>query len=684
MLKELQHNLYKNIIKFLFLCAVITCNPFLHSGEQYYDSNSNITLISNTQSIQPNGKLIVGIKFELEEGWHTYWKNPGDAGEGASIEWDLSKGLTASKVLWPGPERIPVEPLMTFGYNDEVILLTEISSDENVQFPLNIQAQVGWFTCKEICIPQEGIVELKITSGNFIPSKNNEEINNYLESVPTRFNQEYRVEKLDDKYFLLTDIDNGKHFEDIYFFPNEYGLTSYNEDQIYEKNLNSFTLEIKASKAKLNLDRFEGVIETLNSDEKNYYEISFPLQNKVKDDSQNVVLLILFAFIGGLILNIMPCVFPILSIKILRFVEYGENSSSQTYKFGLFYSLGVILSFLLIAFTLLAFKSSGEVIGWGFQLQYPLVIAILFYLFVALGFMFMSNLVFGSQLGQLSVAAQVKNESLESFLTGILAVVVASPCTAPFMGSAIGFALLQPSLNSIFIFLSLGIGFALPYLILSIKPALLSFLPKPGAWMETFKQFMAFPMWASALWLLWVLSGQVDPDTVILVLIGGLSISLALWLLERNTSEIMLLKWLVRLAVLAIFALSILILPTSYSTQTSQNQQDITYSEELLTEYRDDNELIFLNFTADWCITCKVNESVALNSEEVKALINQKNIRYLEADWTRKNEAIAKKLEEFGRSGVPLYLLYPSTGKPIILPEILTEDILLNYLNELG
>ena len=573
---------------------------------------------------------------------------------------------------------------MTFGYNDEVILLTEISSDENVQFPLNIQAQVGWFTCKEICIPQEGIVELKIANGNFIPSKNNEEINNYLESVPTSFNQEYRVEKLDDKYFLLTDIDNGKHFEDIYFFPNEYGLTSYTEDQIYEKNLNSFTLEIKASKAKLNLDRFEGVIETLNSDGKNYYEISFPLQNKVKDDSQNVVLLILFAFIGGLILNIMPCVFPILSIKILRFVEYSENSSSQTYKFGLFYSLGVILSFLLIAFTLLALKSSGEVIGWGFQLQYPLVIAILFYLFVALGFMFMSNLVFGSKLGQLSLAAQVKNESFESFLTGILAVVVASPCTAPFMGSAIGFALLQPSLNSIFIFLSLGIGFALPYLILSIKPALLSFLPKPGAWMETFKQFMAFPMWASALWLLWVLSGQVDPDTVILVLIGGLSISLALWLLERNTSEILFFKWLVRLAVLVIFAVSIWILPTSYSTQTSQNQQDITYSEELLTEYRDDNELIFLNFTADWCITCKVNESVALNSEEVKALIKQKNIKYLEADWTRKNEAIAKKLEEFGRSGVPLYLLYPSTGKPIILPEILTEDILLNYLNELG
>ena len=251
------------------------------------------------------------------------------------------------------------------------------------------------------------------------------------------------------------------------------------------------------------------------------------------------------------------------------------------------------------------------------------------------------------------------------------------------MGSAIGFALLQPSVNSIFIFLSLGIGFALPYLILSIKPSLLSFLPKPGAWMETFKQFMAFPMWASALWLLWVLSGQVDQDTVILVLIGGLLISLALWLLEKNDTEIQFIKWLVRLVVLLILSISIWILPTSYSEVNQQNQKDISYSEELLSEYRKNNEIIFLNFTADWCITCKVNERVALNSEKVEALITQKNIKYMEADWTRKNEAIAQKLEEFGRSGVPLYLLYPPKGEPIILPEILTEDILLDYLNEI-
>ncbi len=669
----------------LFLCGVISYNPVLPAAQEYYASNSNITLLSDSYVAQPGDTLMLGIKFKLEKDWHTYWKNPGDAGEGASIEWDLPQGLSASEILWPGPERIPVDPLMTFGYNDEVILLTKISSTEIVKFPLEIEATVGWFTCKDICIPQEGKVDITIKKGDFEPSKDSEEIEKYLNTVPNEFPQNYRIQRLDDKYFIQGEIGNGQNFDNVYFFPSEYGLTDYTEAQIYEQNMNSFILEIEASKAKLDINKFEGVIETTTLLGKDYYEISYPLGNtKAKDIDQSMVLLVIFAFMGGLILNIMPCVFPILSIKILRFVEYSENSSNQTYKFGLFYTLGVILSFLVIALTLVALKSTGEVIGWGFQLQYPLIIAILFYLFIGLGFLFMSNLVLGSQLGQLSVAAQVKNESLESFLTGILAVIVASPCTAPFMGSAIGFALLQPSVNSIFIFLSLGLGFALPYLILSIKPSLLSFLPKPGAWMETFKQFMAFPMWASALWLLWVLSGQVDSDTVILVLIGGLLVSLALWLIEKNNSEIKFIKWFVRATALLILLIAIWILPTSYSELNQEKQLEISYSEELLKKYREDNQIIFLNFTADWCITCKVNERVALNSEKVKSLIKQKNIKYMEADWTRKNESIAKKLEEFGRSGVPLYLLYPPKGEPSILPEILTEDILLEYLNEIG
>ena len=629
-------------------------------------------------------EIVVGIRFRLEKDWHTYWENPGDAGEGASIKWMLPDGLSASDVLWPGPERIPVEPLMTFGYNDEVVLLTKLIADEDLQFPAKIEAKVDWFTCKDICIPQEGSVDIEIKEGQSLPSIHSDEIRFYLDKVPTEFSHNYVVQRLDDKFFIQTDIKEGLNFQNVYFYPKEYGLTNYVEDQVYEKNQNSFVLEIEASKADLQKDNFEGVIETFNGKEKSYFEISYPLKNNIADKSQGLFLLITFAFIGGLILNIMPCVFPILSIKILRFVEHSENSSNQTYKFGVYYALGAILSFLLIAALLIGLKSTGENIGWGFQLQYPLVISILFYLFIALGYMFMSDLVFGSKLGQLGSFAQVKNESLESFLTGVLAVVVASPCTAPFMGSAIGFALLQPSANSFLIFFSLGTGFALPYLILSFRPSLLSFLPKPGAWMETFKQFMAFPMWASALWLIWVLSGQVDSDTVLLVLIGGLIISLSLWLLDKNTSSKEWIKLTVRASAALLFLVSLWILPTEYSVSEKSTQDNLIYSEEALQKYVKEKQPVFLNFTADWCITCKVNERVALKSDRVKSIMKAKNIIYMEADWTRKDANIANKLEEYGRTGVPLYLLYNSDGVPIILPEILTEDILVNYLEDLS
>ena len=660
---------------YFFLCY----GSFLAAETEFTASNSKIILVSESTTLQPKDSLYLGIKFELEKDWHTYWENPGDAGEGAVIKWSLPDGVSTSEILWPGPERIPVDPLMTFGYNNEVILLTKISTSDKIDFPIELNAQVSWFTCKDICIPQDGNVSIVINEGELTKSNDYAEIKQYVDKLPKEFLENYKVEKLDEKYFLQSTLEKN-NFDSIYFFPREYGLTDYVENQIYEKNENSFSLEVKASKTGMKLPNFDGVIQAINSEGTFFFDVNFPLN--IQNEDKNLFLLLVFAFLGGLILNIMPCVFPILSIKVLRFVQYSEDSSVETYKFGLSYSLGVILSFLLIALILIGLKSSGEVIGWGFQLQYPLVISILFYLFIALGFLFMSNLVIGSQLGNLNSLVKVNNESFESFLTGILAVVVASPCTAPFMGSAIGFALLQPSFNSILIFLSLGIGFALPYFILSIKPTLLSFLPRPGPWMETFKQFMAFPMWASALWLLWVLSGQVDSDTVILVLIGGLALSLSLWLLEKNTTEIKLVKWILRGTAIVLIGFSIYIIPTSYSTKEEIFNKDEIYSEQRLRELRNSNQIVFLNFTADWCITCKVNERVALKTQKVQKILKSESINYLEADWTRKDEMIASKLEEFGRSGVPLYLLYPSKGKPIILPEILTEDILIKYLLE--
>ena len=639
-------------------------------------------MLAESYSMNPGDELLVGFKFTLNPGWHTYWENPGDAGEGASIKWNLPNDIVASKILWPGPERIPVEPLMTFGYEDEVVLLTKISTSAASAIPLNLNAQVSWYTCKEICIPQEAEVSIPIKLGSKTPSVSKGLLEHTLGKVPVEFNGTYRVNKLNDSYVLQGEFEKMDQYDSMYFFPKEYGLTNYTENQQYEKNIETFSLQIMASEVTIEKESFKGVIAVNKNENVNFIEIDYPLATKEASQEFNILTLIVIAFLGGLILNVMLCVFPILTIKILRFVEQSRDSTYKTLQQGLLFSLGVVISFLTIAALLIALKSGGESIGWGYQLQSPVVVSLLFYLFVILGFIFMSNVVLGSSLARLSSVSLNKSDSVESFLTGVLAVIVASPCTAPFMGSAIGFALLQPSFYSILIFLGLGIGFSLPYLILSAKPSLLSFLPKPGQWMETFKQFMAFPMWASALWLLWVLSSQVGDQEVIQVLLGALLITTGLWLIEKNNSEKNWVKWLMRLPFLLLFIFSLWLIPTSYSDLDESKQDQLTYTPQLLDDLREENSLVFLNFTADWCITCKVNEAVALKTTKVSKLLADKNITYMEADWTRKDPIISSTLEQYGRTGLPLYLLFPSKGDPLILPEILTEDILLSYLNE--
>ena len=673
--------IYKNSIK-LFLIFCVSLIPTISLADNIVEvSDSTIELLTESNLIEPGDELLVGFKFSLSPGWHTYWVNPGDAGEGASIKWNLPRDVKASKILWPGPERIPVEPLMTFGYENEVVLLTKIYTSKNTDIPLTLNALVSWYTCKEICIPQEAEVSIPIKLGFKSPSSSNKLLKQTLENVPTPFKGTYRVQSLDDSYIIQGQFEDNKQYDSIYFFPRFYGLTDYVESQLYEKNKDSFSLQVQPSGLKIEHESFEGVLATEKDGRLSYFEINHSLSSDNSSQEFSVLTLIIFAFFGGLILNVMPCVFPILSIKILRFVEQSENSSYKTFKQGCLFSVGVIVSFLLIAALLISLKSGGESIGWGYQLQSPIVVSLLFYLFIVMGYIFMSNIIIGSSLARLSLISSSKGDSLESFLTGVLAVIVASPCTAPFMGSAIGFALLQPSFYSILIFLGLGIGFSLPYLILSAKPSLLSFLPKPGQWMETFKQFMAFPMWASALWLLWVLSGQVDSQEIIQVLLGALIITIGLWLLEKNKSESNWVKWMIRLPFVLLLIFALWLVPTTYS-DSDETQDQLAYTPQLLEDLREENNLVFLNFTADWCITCKVNEAVALKTSEVSKVLAEKNITYLEADWTRKDPIISETLEQYGRTGLPLYLLFPSEGDPLILPEILTEDILLSYLNE--
>lgn len=670
-----------------FLILLSTASFSLWSDSFFKASDSTIEIISESKTMNAGDELLLGLQFKLSPGWHTYWKNPGDAGEGASVTWSLPEGIKASEILWPGPETIPVEPLMTFGYEDEITLLTNISASEAAVFPAILKAKISWYTCKDICVPQEANLELTIKGGDKRDTSFTNQLSTILLDLPINLPSQHRVEALDDSYFLQMELKDDASINSAYFFPEEYGLISYSKKQITEINNNSLSLQVPGSEVDLKLQKFAGVLLLNSQNSSQFFNVSLDLGNEQKAEAfslMDLVVTIVFAFIGGLILNVMPCVFPILSIKILSFVEQSEGSRKKMIQHGLSFSAGVLITFLSIAGLLLVLKSGGESIGWGYQLQSPLMVTLLIYLFVAIGITFMSNLVLGGQLAQLGNFTQGYSDITGSFLTGVLAVIVASPCTAPFMGSAVGIALLQPGFSTVAIFISLGMGFAAPYLLLSFYPSLLRVLPKPGAWMETMKQFMAFPMWASALWLTWVLSGQVETDTVLMVLLGALLIALSLWLLEKNQSSEGFIKWVAVSVATLLLGSALWLAPTDYeNTQDKSSSNGDSYTPELLEELLANDQPVFLNFTADWCITCKVNEAIVLNQTSIKSALKSKNIVYLKADWTRKDAAIADKLAEYGRTGVPLYLLFSPGGVPTILPELLTEDILLSYINEI-
>jgi len=669
----------------LFLICFFPHSTF---GNSYFNTGqSSVTLLTESNQVGGEETLLVGLEFNLSPGWHTYWENPGDSGEGASIKWNLPSGFKASTILWPGPKRIPVEPLMTYGYEDKALLLTEIKSPKEFSNPVKISAKINWLTCKDICIPQEGQVDMTLIKGPKVANQFTSKLKEVALTVPKNFPSPYRVSVINEKIFLQFEKEGSRSISEAYFFPKEYGLVNYTADQKLERNDNSFSLELSSAEVQLKTNTLKGVLKLKVDGIKEFYTLDLPLEKNTNNPLVTISLLtaIIFAFLGGIILNAMPCVFPILSIKILSFIEQSQGSKEKLFHHGLVFSAGVLTTFLAVSALLIFLRASGEAIGWGYQLQSPWVVSLLIYLFVVIGIVFMGNIVLGSSFGNLGTLVQNQKDLTSSFFTGVLAVVVASPCTAPFMGPALGLALLQPGLKSILIFLALGIGFSLPYLILSIYPQLLSKLPKPGEWMQTLKQIMAFPMWASALWLAWVLSSQVDMQSVFAVLLGALLIALGLWLLEKTQNSASILRRLTLIFSLGLMIFSIWLLPiASDNNSPSLKNEENAFSVQKLNSLRSEQKMVFLNFTADWCITCKVNEAIALNQEKVKKILDEKNIIYLKADWTRKDPEIASMLASYGRTGVPLYLLFPSQGDPIILPELLTEDLLLDFLKEIN
>ena len=657
------------------MLLLASCNVL--ADEKAIASNSSLELFTQNKTISDEKEIYLLAKFSLQKDWHTYWINPGDSGEAATFEWDLPDGFQVTGPFWPEPEVIPYPPLTTYGYTDNLNLLFKISIPNDAREINTITVNSKWLVCADVCIPQEGKAKVSIQKSISSEFSNesgliNKAILNLPEKIETPILAIVENNNLVLKSNLIKSVNSN-----IYFFPFREGVIDYSKKQkILEKD-NSYSLRIPLMANKTNISLLKGGILKTNS---KAYEIkvsSAGQYSSISGEPQfiSIGLAIVFSLIGGLLLNLMPCVFPVISLKILNFVEHSENKTQVTFH-GLSFSFGAILMFVLIGLSVVALKMSGIDVGWGYQLQSPLIVSLLIFLFIFLSGFFLLNVNFLNSLSNVGNFGLQNSSYLNSLGTGFLAVIVATPCTAPFMGSALGFAILQPGIYSFLIFLFLGIGFTLPYLLLSAFPKMLSALPKPGLWMETFKQFMAFPMILTALWLIWVLSSQISSFQLVLVLGGVVLIIFFYWInqLDIKTLSVKRFRYFfyVLIAGLIFFTLPL----EDYSKKNIIGN----FSEEIISEKLSQGP-VFLNFTADWCITCKVNERIALKRESISALFDEKNISYIEIDWTNKNDEIAKKLASFGRSSIPLYVYYSSeNAEPIILPEILTENIIKDYL----
>ena len=625
--------------------------------------HAEITIVGNTNIISEPGVIQLGYKFVFTPGWHTYWINPGDSGGPPIFEFNSPSGWDINENVWPGPQKIIYPPLMTFGYVDEVIFPFKLNLKN-----LNDQATeitTKFLVCDDICVPEEATLLLSLKNGILNVDEKPEELKKWLNRVPIRAPPEMVLSSNENNFTLeYASIDSNS-----YFFPFDDSVMDYSDEQNFSNN--KLTFEV--------LDDFNKSLKGVINIGQNYYEVEQISEPVVADTVSGISLLtaIIFAFLGGLILNLMPCVLPVIALKGLSLVKSSAESNSSVTLNASAYVVGVIATFMTIAAILVSLKNAGEMIGWGYQLQSPFIVTILSILIFGIGIYLITDLSVGGSLGKLEKHTDGTGP-FNSFLTGTLAVIVASPCTAPFMGAALGFALIQPDIFSYLVFLFLALGFALPYFLIALFPSLIDFLPKPGKWMKSLKQFFGFMMFAAAIWLLWVLANQVDANSVLFVLIGWFSLAFASWLVVSKIKFAVFIS-----AVIGLIWGSQLNEWDFKDVKLMNDSESISWSIQKENELRLNEQAYFINFTAAWCITCKVNEAVAF-SDEVFNKFEEKNITYLKADWTNRNSEIAGQIEKYNRSGIPLYIYWNKTlDEPMVLNEILTENYLMEVVDEI-
>jgi thiol:disulfide interchange protein DsbD len=696
-----------------------------------------VKLIADQQALTPGSSFRLGVHFKPEPGWHIYWKNPGDSGLAPRFAWESSGGVAVDAPLWPYPKKIAVGPLVNYGYDEVLIPFpATFSAPPPRATDTTVMLSLQYLVCKDECLPGEAQLQLSlpISKRASAPSEHERLFALAESNIPTALARvSIAVEEQQDQIIIaLIPLEPRFFPAAITFFPEDPRVISNSAPQ--EVSLDSGALRIALKRDPNRRDsirRLRGVLYSpqgwSESGEPKAITIDTNPEGGDVGDTQrssrnatsiptypggeNVGFLaaILFALLGGLILNVMPCVFPVLSIKIMSFIEQAGHEPKKIKAHGIAFAAGVVISFWIFAGILLALRAGGEQLGWGFQLQSPVFVAAMIFILFGLGFLFLSDIALGSSIQRVAGKARISTTYAGSFFNGALATAVATPCTGPFMGSALAATLTLSAFENLSIFTALGVGMSLPYLAIAFKPALLQRLPRPGAWMESFKQLMAFPLFASVVWLSRVFARQLGLETPGLDLLtdllwGLLAVGIAFWLIlrarEASSSGT---QRALRALALALFVIGFMKgLPSSKEVEGTRSRACLAneattaepdafgliwepYSEARLAALLAQGRSVYLDFTAEWCITCQVNEKIVFSSSEVRSLIVQKNVALMKGDWTTKSPSITAALRRYGRNGVPLNVIINKGRQEsaVILPNILTPGAVIAELERL-
>ena len=670
-------------------------------------------LISQVTSVPATGGTIsLALHQTMQPEWHTYWRNPGESGEPTNLVWTLPSGFSASDIKWPQPERIPYGELANYGYSHQVLLRVEIVVPQGLTpgSTVTFKTDASWLVCKDICVPEQATLDLTLP----VSQGPAEEATQWKEAFANAraaepspngpFDGRFGIHENTVTLFFVPNGTSKERGAGAQFFPYTKGLIKASTVQVAEQRDDGFAIDVAAGWRLRDASRqsetkmIDGVLvlPAQNGQASRSFEVSLAKgtvpQATVSHAAASIPLVqaILFAVLGGLILNLMPCVFPILSMKALSLVQ--SSHAERPWVDGLVYLLGVTTTFAALAGALLWLRAMGEDVGWGFQLQSPLSVAALAYVLTLVALNLSGVFQIGSSLQGAGGELSQRSGLIGTFFTGVLAVVVAAPCTAPFMGAAMSFAFTQSAPVTIAVFLALGVGLALPWVLFSFSPALVRLLPRPGVWMERFKQFLAFPMYAAAAWLVWVFSQQVTPEGLFRVMLGLVLLAFAAWALgnfqnraaEAKTGFLSAVLFICGLlAAIAMVALPFQGKQAEASAAPSESSSSFAepFSAARLAALRTEGRPIFVNLTAAWCVSCLYNERVALSTPAVRDAFKATNTTYVVGDWTNKNAEISALLKQHARDGVPLYLYFPAGGaEPQILPQLLTESMILNTL----